>query len=78
MKDEPNEIIFETTGRRAYANNGIIGIDRHGVVSDGYDGSFIEYDNPTKEEKKELALFMIERWKKYGNLEIIDEQRRLT
>ena len=72
MRSEPDTIIFESTGRKAYANNRIVGIDHTGRVSDGYDGGFIEYDDDpvTKEEKRELALYMIDRWRNYGDLKL--------
>jgi len=75
MKSKPDRIIFETTGREAYANNRIIGIDHTGRVSDGYDGCFIEYgDEPvTKEERLELAMYMIARWTRYANGGGVDE-----
>jgi hypothetical protein len=76
MKSKPDTIIFETTGREVYANNRIIGIDHAGRVSDGYDGGFIEYayDEPvTKEERLELAMYMIARWTRYANGGGVDE-----
>jgi hypothetical protein len=56
-----------STGKRAYANQGIIGLGpRSGNdawrVSEGYDGGFVEL---TKEEKRELADYMIALWREW-------------
>ncbi len=78
MKCDKTGITF-STGRQAYANRGIIGLDMSGEVYEGYDGTFYcflsedeilsldYYDKmqPTAEERKELADFMIARWKAY-------------
>ena len=74
MIDTKNGFKFESTGREEYANCGIIGIDAEGEISEGYDGGI--YDTPdwegkggwTPEEKLELAVHMIKRWSKYGNV----------
>jgi hypothetical protein len=59
------------SGRRFYANNGIVGIDAQGNVSEGYDGSVdvegLDWADPpvppwTPEERAELADMMIRRW----------------
>jgi hypothetical protein len=61
------ELVF-SSGRELYANNGIIGIDEAGDTFGGYDGSLEYLDDPlTKEERKELSEYMIERWKKYAS-----------
>jgi hypothetical protein len=61
-----------TTGRRVYANRGILGIDEHGHVSEGYDGGVeLERDwddtfQPwTPAERAELADEMIRRWSRF-------------
>jgi len=63
--------IFES-GRYRPANCGIIGIDENLSVSQGYDGDFYDDDTEeyqeeklSKEDLKELADFMIERWSKF-------------
>lgn len=61
MKVENDELIF-STGKRAYANNGIIGLSPTGEVSEGYDGSF---PSLTNEEKLELANYMLARWEEF-------------
>ena len=59
MKIENDSLIF-STGRIAYANNGIVGLG-NGHLSEGYDGGLGE--EFTDEEIKELAAYMIEAWK---------------
>lgn len=61
-----------TTGRRVYANRGILGIDEQGSVSEGYDGGVeLERDwddtfqSWTPEERTELADEMIRRWTRF-------------
>ena len=63
-----------STGRRFYANNGIIGIDDDGNISEGYDGGIhtegYEWpDEPeppwTPAERAELADEMIRRWEAF-------------
>ncbi len=68
MKADKDFIIFESTGRKEYANCGIVGIDDNLEPSEGYDGGF-EHGNWSPEEKKELAEYMILRWKRFGGLE---------
>ena len=56
------------SGRRFYANRGIIGIDTDGTtLSYGYDGyidgtGLCAGDEWTSEERKELVLFMVKQW----------------
>lgn len=61
-----------TTGRRFYANNGIIGIDANGSVSEGYDGGVEterdwdeEFAPWSGDERRELADEMIRRWERF-------------
>jgi len=67
--------VFESSRKTFYASNGIIGLSPDSnTVYDGYDG---ELDSPyaitqnprykgfSKEEKLELADYMIELWNKY-------------
>ena len=67
-----DEYIFQTTGRRLYANNGILGLgpEKEGgqvdEVSEGYDGGFEPWDPPlSPTERTELGYYMIARWKKW-------------
>lgn len=59
-----------STGRKFYANCGIIGISpKNDDVSEGYDGDvYVDwFENPwTIAEKVELAEFMIDRWEKWA------------
>lgn len=64
-------------GREEYANLGIIGIDPEGNVSGGYDDGFASgFDSEggdnylTKEERQELAEYMIIQWKLFAEKEI--------
>jgi len=67
MKIEGDEVIF-STGTRVQANDGVIGIsspDEYGWdVREGYDGH-LGSDNLTKEEKVELAEYMICLWQEF-------------
>ena len=53
-----------STGKTFYSNNGIIGIDNHLDVHEGYDGG-IDTDEFTQEEKNEIADYMIDLWNKF-------------
>ena len=53
-----------TTGRKETANCHIIGIGPDLEVSDGYDGGGFDY-SLTREEKIELADYMIALWQKF-------------
>lgn len=60
-----------SSGRVMYANRSIVGIDQEGTEPHGgSDGALVPYTGPelTPEEKRELALAMIERWAKFGGL----------
>lgn len=60
--ERKNEYVL-STGRRAYAHNGIIGLDHEGGVFEGYDGGFELYDGGfTDAERAEIADLMIARW----------------
>lgn len=73
-KYKDSEIVL-STGKKFYANNGIIGINDELSIYGGYDGhiSLREY-YPTeslhfsKEERKELAEYVISLWQKFTNL----------
>lgn len=75
MKIEDDDVIF-STGKKRYANNGIIGLSPEGEVTEGYDGGFwqpeeSEYrddDALTPAERVELADYMIERWKTFRDM----------
>lgn len=60
MKIERDRLIF-SSGRTAYANCGIVGIDSDGCPTEGYDGYFDPHDQLTAEDMRELADYMIER-----------------
>jgi hypothetical protein len=75
MKREDSGYIL-STGRSFYANNEIIGIDPDLQTYTGYDGILLTstiWDDPlddwSPKEKKELALYMIDLWKKFGGIE---------
>lgn len=68
------EYLIFNTGKRVYANNGIVGIDGDYLLSTGYDNyletPFLEnndegYEELTKAEALELADYMIEVWQNY-------------
>ena len=63
--------IFQSTGRRLYANNGILGLgpEENGQVdevSEGADGGFEPWDPPLSPiERAELGYYMVARWIKW-------------
>jgi hypothetical protein len=70
-----DDFVFESTGRKETANCGILGlgIDDDGelTVTEGYDGGFgsQRQDSPdkwTREERKELAAYMVKQWEVFG------------
>ncbi len=63
MKVDGDDLIFNT-GRKVYANNGIVGINEQLRISEGYDGGF-EENRLTEEERLELAAYMIDLWGKW-------------
>jgi len=65
MRIDGDTVVF-STGRRVYANCGIIGLNPDLKVSEGYDGLFNDGDGLIAEERKELAAYMIEQWKKFA------------
>ncbi len=66
MKINGDKVIFETTGREAYANCGILGIDDGLEVHYGYDGVFERGEVFTSEERSELAEHMKELWSQWA------------
>ena len=54
-----------STGKELSANRGIIGIDPLLNISEGYDDGIDDDYLLTKEEKIELAEYMISLWEKY-------------
>lgn len=59
-----------STGRKFYANNGIIGLSPHNNgVSEGYDGAvYVDEDEGegwTTAERHELADYMISLWQQW-------------
>lgn len=63
MKIEGDELIF-STGKKVYANNGIIGISPDLGITEGYDGG-IETEELTPDEKAELADYAVAQWTKW-------------
>jgi len=66
VNEDNSELLF-STGTKMYANMGVIGIglrDGDIVISEGYDTGFDD-DILTKQERDELADYMINLWKKY-------------
>ncbi len=61
-------------GKEEYAACGIIGISPDGTLSGGYDDGFgmdIDGSTLTKDEREELAAYMIDQWAKFGVKEVI-------
>ncbi len=65
-----DDIFALPSGRTFYANQGIIGIDPGGSISQGYDGGLEPSGEGdfTPDERRQLAEMMIERWRKFGGL----------
>ncbi len=69
---------FESTGRQLQISVGyVVGLDivdgpedRRGTVHTGYDNDLVEdlgFGGPlTHDEQRELALFMIDKWRRFG------------
>ena len=65
MKYEEAEDVLElSSGKRLFANRGILGISPAGEISEGYDGGV--YDEFTPEERAELAEYMIGLWRQWA------------
>ena len=67
MKMIDNDSYILNTGKKIYANKGLISIDNEGNIYEGYDGELDikEYNLFTKQERREIAKFMINKWKRY-------------
>ena len=65
MKYLRNEDTYEfSTGKRFYANAGLIGICPSGEVAEGYDGD-VSTSSFTPDERRELADYMIALWQQF-------------
>lgn len=64
MKYDEDEYTF-SSGRRVCSNLGIIGISPNLELFEGYDGRLGGCHKLTKEDRIELADYMIERWGKF-------------
>ena len=62
-----------TTGTRLQANEGIIGINHKLNVYEGFDGpicaGYLNEIKLTKEERKELADYVIDKWRQFAERE---------
>lgn len=65
MKTEANAIVFESTGKRHYVNNAIVGLSPSLFVTGGYDDDIKDITDFTSEERIELADFMIAQWQRF-------------
>ena len=57
------------SGKRVYANNGILGLGHSAIpdeVSEGYDGEVGTRDDFTDAERREMAAYMIARWRAWA------------
>ena len=63
LRIDGDNVIF-STGKKIYANNGIIGLSPNLKVSEGYDGG-IDNNELTSEEKLELSEYMLAAWNEY-------------
>lgn len=62
LKIDGNTVTF-SSGRKVYANNGIIGLSPDLRVSEGYDGGFDE--DLTLYERVELGKYMVDKWMQF-------------
>jgi hypothetical protein len=71
MRIDGDTVKFRS-GKEEYANCGIIGLSPDGSAAGGYDGGFPGYDDSelTKEERVELAEYMIVKWKLFAAKEV--------
>jgi hypothetical protein len=65
---DDGKVTFESTGLEASAHRGIIGISPDLRIFEGYDTAFLLGDDLKPEERRELAEFMIERWRRFGGI----------
>ncbi len=70
VNPDENFIIFESSKRKFYANDGIIGLvfdptECKYSVSEGYDGALFPGDQITDDERRELADYMIGLWTRF-------------
>ena len=63
LKCEQDTLVF-STGKEIYANHGIVGINPSLGIFEGYDDDLYP-ESFTKDEKIELADYMIGLWKKF-------------
>jgi hypothetical protein len=61
------DYITLATGKRLYANLGIVGLSPDGYAYGGYDGDLDDGDL-SPEERREIATMMIARWREYGGI----------
>lgn len=67
------DIVKFRNSREEFANLGIIGISPDGTLSGGYDDGFaVDFCKCTltKEERQELAEYMIRQWKLFAAKEV--------
>lgn len=62
---DKDEIMFEATGRKEYANNGIIGLSPLMHTGQGADGGFDD-DSWSPAERRELAECMKALWERFA------------
>lgn len=64
--DADEDTLTLSSGRYLYVHAGIVGLNRDGDVSHGYDGK-IRCDDWSHAERKELADYMISRWREFAD-----------
>jgi hypothetical protein len=66
IDEDKNKVTFESTGKTVSAYKGIISIDHHGTLREGYDDILFWGDDTLNEkERVEIADVMIGYWEKY-------------
>ena len=65
--DEDTDELILRSGRRIYANCGILGINPVGQISGGYDEG-LNGEEFSEAERNEIASYMIGLWREWGKL----------
>lgn len=68
MKISEGWIDFESINESLPVSEGGLALTPEGDLCSGYDDRIRQGDKLTPEECREIALFMIEEWKKWGGL----------
>lgn len=65
LNDQDGDEYILDSGRKIYANNGILGIDNELRAHEGYDGFIGGPDKFTAEERREISDYAIALWERF-------------